>query len=387
MQFQAQKAIEGFRGAIVVLERDSGRVLAMASSPSYDPNFFDPVNANSNNGLSILVNDTERPLFNRATQGEFPLGSVFKVITFSAGLESGTFTPEDKYDCRYEWTELDDQVRYDWTWDHYQDELAAGETEGFTQPSGVLTYSQGLMRSCNPWYWHIGKDLYDQGRVTAVADMARGFGLGKETGIGEIEEESGTIINPPGQVEAVNQAIGQGDVEVTPLQVARFMAAIGNGGTLYRPQLVEQIIDPNENATQVFKPESQGVLPITAQTLADLRAAMLSVVRQPRGTAYRRFANIPEIPIYGKTGTAESGSGDPHAWFAGYTDRNNPDLPDIAIAVIVENAGEGSEFAAPMFKRMVESYFYGRPRSPYPWETAPGITRTPTEPFTRTPSR
>ncbi len=387
MQFQAQKAMEGFRGAIVVIERDSGRILAMSSSPGYDPNFFDPNNTNSGNGLSILVNDTERPLFNRASQGEYPLGSVFKVITFSAGLESGTFTPEVKYDCRYDWTELSDQIRYDWTWDHYQDELAAGDTEGFTQPSGILTYSQGLMRSCNPWFWHIGKDLFDQGRVTAIADMARGFGLGKETGIDQIEEESGTIINPPGQVEAVNQAIGQGDVEVTPLQVARFMAAIGNGGTLYRPQLVEQIIDPSGNATQIFKPESQGVLPITAETLQALREAMLSVIRNPRGTAYRRFTNITEIPIYGKTGTAESGSGKPHAWFAGYTDRNNPDLPDIAIAVIAENAGEGSQIAAPMFKRMVEVYFYGRARSPYSWETSIGVTRTPTEPVTRTPSR
>jgi cell division protein FtsI/penicillin-binding protein 2 len=387
MQFQAQKAIEGFRGAIVVLERDSGRVLAMASSPGYDPNFFDPGNRNSGNGLTNLVNDPETPLVNRASQGEYPLGSVFKVVTFAAGLESGTYTPDVKYDCQYEWNELPDQPRYDWTWDHYQDELAAGETDGFTRPSGILTYSEGLMRSCNPWFWHIGKGLFDQGRVTAIATMARGFGLGKETGIGEIEEEAGTITDPAGQVEAVNQAIGQGDVEVTPLQVARMMAAIGNGGTLYRPQLVEQIVDPAGNATQVFKPEAQGVLPITFDTLTALREAMRSVVRNPRGTAYRRFQGTTAgYPIYGKTGTAESGSGSgiPHAWFAGYTDVQNPDLPDIAIAVIVENIGEGSEFAAPMFKRMVEVYFTGQPRSPYSWESSIGITRTPTGPVTPT---
>jgi cell division protein FtsI/penicillin-binding protein 2 len=174
-------------------------------------------------------------------------------------------------------------------------------------------------------------------------------------------------------------------VQVTPLQVARMMAAIGNGGTLYRPQLVEKIVDPAGQATQLFKPEAQGVLPITSDTLNALRAAMREVIRNPRGTAYQRFHGTTEkYDIYGKTGTAESGNGISHAWFAGYTNIQNPDLPDIAIAVIAENAGEGSVIAAPMFKRMVEVYFTGKPRTQYPWETSIGITRTPTEPVTPT---
>jgi penicillin-binding protein 2 len=385
LQYQAQKAIEGFRGAIVVLERNNGKVLAMASSPGYDPNFFDPNNDNNETGVAALVNDATTPLINRATQSKYPLGSVFKVITFSAALESGTYTPDTKRDCPYEFTELADKVRYDWTWEHFQDELLA-TGEGKTRPSGMLTLSDGLMRSCNPWFWHIGKDLYDQGRVTAIADMARGFGLGATTGIGEIEEDAGTIINPPGEVEAVNQAIGQGDVQVTPLQVARMMAAIGNGGTLYRPQLVEEMTDANGIVTQIFKPDANSKpLPITHNTLIALQQAMLKVIREHRGTAYPRFQGITaNIAIYGKTGTAESGNGRSHAWFAGYTDAQNPDLPDIAIAVIAENAGEGSQVAAPMFKRIVETYFTGNPRSPYPWETSIGVTRTPTEPITPT---
>jgi penicillin-binding protein 2 len=232
------------------------------------------------------------------------------------------------------------------------------------------------MRSCNPFFWHIGLDLYNQGRVTAIADMARGFGLGSPTGIGQLEESPGAIINPPGLVDATNQAIGQGDVLVTPLQVADFMAAIGNGGTLYRPQIVEKTIDANGVETTVFKPESRGVLPVRPETLAALREAMLAVVRNPRGTAYYRFVNTT-IPIYGKTGTAETG-GISHAWFAGYTDAQNPDKPDIAIAVIAENAGEGSIIAAPIFKRIVEIYFTGQPQSVYSWESYPGVTRTPT---------
>jgi len=385
LQYQAQKALEGFRGAIVVLQRKDGKILAMASSPGYDPNFFDPNNDNNATGVAALVNDATTPLINRATQSKYPLGSVFKVITFSAALESGTYTPDTKRDCPYTFTELSDKVRYDWTWEHFQDELLA-TGEGKTRPSGMLTLSDGLMRSCNPWFWHIGLDLYDQGRVTAIADMARGFGLGAPTGIGEIEEEAGTIINPPGEVEAVNQAIGQGDVQVTPLQVARMMAAIGNGGTLYRPQLVDQIIDANGVVTQVFKPDINArPLPITPATLTALQHAMHEVIYNTRGTAYYRFYNTRQlVPMYGKTGTAESGNGNSHAWFAGYTDAQRSDLPDIAIAVIAENAGEGSVIAAPMFQRMVEVYFTGKPRSQYPWETSIGVTRTPTEPVTPT---
>ncbi len=379
LQVQAEKAIEGFRAAAVVIERDTGRILAMASSPDFDPNYFDPNNRNSADGIQEIFNNVNQPLVNRVTQGQYPLGSVFKVITFAAALESGTYTPDLQLECGYEWNELTDQTRYDWTWQHCQDEFAA-EGACTTKPSGTLTLSQGLMRSCNPWFWHIGLDLYRQGRTTAVADMARAFGLGQTTGIGVLPELPGQINNLPtsgGEIEAVNQAIGQGDVLVTPLQVANFMAALGNGGTLYRPQIVEKVTDSSGAETTIFKPEARATLPLKPETLEALQTAMLAVVRDPRGTAVHRFRNI-NIPIYGKTGTAESGSGLPHAWFAGYTDAQIEGFPDVAIAVIVENEGEGSDYGAPIFKRIVESYFYGQPRSLYWWEANFGLTRTPT---------
>ncbi|MGC1377514.1 MAG: penicillin-binding transpeptidase domain-containing protein [Anaerolineales bacterium] len=387
LQYYAQRGLEGFRGAIVVLERDSGKVLAMASSPGYDPNLFDPGNKNSPNGVVALTNDPNTPSLNRAAQSKYPLGSVFKVITFSAALESGTYTPDSpKIDCPYHFTELPGRVMDDWTWEHYQNELAAGATS-FTPPSGILDLSDALMRSCNPWFWHIGLDLYNQGRVTAIANMARGFGLGSPTGIGVIDEAAGNISDPASQLDAVNQAIGQGDVQVTPLQVARLMAAIGNGGTLFRPQLIEKIVDANGNVTQAFKSEANArPLPITNTTLAALQAAMHKVIYNQKGTAYGRFYTIrDQIPLYGKTGTAESGNGQSHAWFAGYTDSTTPGFTNIAIAVIAENAGEGSVIAAPMFKRMIDVYLNGHPTfSYYPWETDFGITRTPTLPVTPT---
>jgi penicillin-binding protein 2 len=379
-QAKVQKAILGFRGSIVVLERNTGRVLAMVSSPSFDPNLFESSNQNSGYELGNVVGAPDNPMYNRATQGQYPLGSVFKVITFSAALESKTYTPDTQYNCGYDFTELSDlgigPVLHDWTYEHMQNEIAAGDEPNYTQPSGPLSLTGGLMRSCNPYFWHIGRDLFLQGRTSAIADMARGFGLGSKTGIGALEESTGTILNPTTQLEATNQAIGQGDVLVTPLQVADFMAAIGNGGTLFRPQIVEKIVYANGAETTMFKPESRGVLPMHAETLAALRTAMLAVVRERGGTAFYRFQNT-KTPIYGKTGTAET-NGTSHAWFAGYTNANNPDLPDIAIAVIAENAGEGSVIAAPIFKRVVEIYFTGQPQSQYSWEFSIGVTRTPT---------
>ena len=126
LQYYAQQALTGFRGAVVVLERDTGRVLAMASSPGFDANLFEPTNYN-NTLLTELLNDAEQPLVNRATQGQYPLGSVFKVVTFSAGLESGLFLPETTLDCQYEWTGLPDRTLYDWTWEKCQEAIRAGE--------------------------------------------------------------------------------------------------------------------------------------------------------------------------------------------------------------------------------------------------------------------
>lgn len=386
LQYYAQQALTGFRGAVVVLERDTGRVLAMASAPGFDANLFEPQNYNSSLA-SELLNDPERPLVNRAAQGQYPLGSVFKVVTFSAGLESGLFEPATTFDCQYDWTELTDTIRHDWTYDHCQKRLQAGNecNTSDSQPSGLLTLPEGLMRSCNPWFWHIGFDLFNFDRGNDIAKMARAFGLGAPTGIEQVDEESGQINDPGGLVQAVNQAIGQGDVLVTPLQVAMMIGAVGNGGTLYRPQLVERI-QPIEGApTAVFKPEARGTLPLRPDNLKVLQDALWSVIHDPRGTANFSLRGF-DFPAAGKTGTAESGSGDPHAWFAGYTDCADnldrypicADKSDLAIAVIVENGGEGSEWAAPIFRRMVQVYYYGSPQSLFPWESSYGVPKTPT---------
>jgi penicillin-binding protein 2 len=211
--------------------------------------------------------------------------------------------------------------------------------------------------------------------------MARAFGLGEPTGIEQITEATGQINVPETAVDATNQAVGQGDVLVTPLQVATFIAAVGNGGTLYRPQIVEKIQPIEGNPVSVFKPEARGTLPLRAENLKILQDALWMVVHDPLGTAHssRRSLGALQIPVAGKTGTAESGSGRPHAWFAGYTlAAEDTGLPDIAIAVIVENIGEGSEFAAPVFRRVVDVYYNGTPQAILWFESTYGVLNTPT---------
>jgi penicillin-binding protein 2 len=379
MQYYAQQALTGFRGAVVVLERDTGRILAMASSPGFDANLFDPANANTDL-LTELLNDATQPLVNRAAQGQYPLGSAFKIVTFSAALESGLFEPATTLDCQYDWAVLTDQVRHDWTWEKCQEAIQRGEfcNTRSTQPSGLLTLPEGLMRSCNPWFWQIGYDLFSYDRPNDIANMARAFGFGQPTGLEQIAEAAGQVNDPPTVIDVVNQAIGQGDLLVTPLQAAVMIAAVGNGGTLYRPQLIERIQPVDGEPTVVFKPEARGTLPVRAENLKVLQEALISVVQDPRGTANFRLRGM-EIPAAGKTGTAESGSGKPHAWFVGYTYASeSTGIPDIAVAVIVENAGDGSEYAGPIFRRMIQVHYFGTPQSLFWWEKNFGVPKTPT---------
>jgi penicillin-binding protein 2 len=170
---------------------------------------------------------------------------------------------------------------------------------------------------------------------------------------------------------------------VTPLQVVDFIAAIANGGTLLRPQVVEKIEGTDGTITQEFTPVTRGKLPISTDTLKTIQDAMLSVVENQRGTAHRLAST--GYKIYGKTGTATNSAGKPHAWFAGYTDENRTDKPDIAIVVLVENVGEGSEYAVPIFRRVLDLYYRGSPTILYPWESAYNETKTPTPLYTDTP--
>ena len=375
LQMRLQQSLGDWRAAVVVMEVNTGRILAMVSNPGFDPNAFDLTE--SNRGLlDSYFTDPDQPLFNRTTQGQYPLGSVFKTISMSAALDSELFRSSSSIFCGQSLWVCDSVTLYDWTYAH-----GAGA-------SGELNLPEGLMRSCNPWFYHIGETLYLEGREDALSQMAVGFGLGRETGI-EIPEASGNIPEQASTcVDSAQMAIGQGEILVTPVQVASFFSALANGGTLYQPALVELVQTASGEITYAFTPEARGELPISPGTLASVQEGLRMVIEEPRGTGYWAMQGLA-VPVSGKTGTAQTPTGNSHAWFAGYTRMGDPEQPDIAVVVLVENGGEGSVMAAPVFRRVVSLYFsgYEDPGGLMPWEIEPYVSEepTPTGTFSETP--
>lgn len=364
LQYWLQRSMGDMVGAVVVMERDTSKVIAMTSGPGFDPNVFNQTTHTSYE-LAEVTSDPLNPLYNRATQGVYPPGSVFKMVTMAAALETGVFTEDYPYLCDSLWTELDGWVGKDWTYD-----------KGYGS-SGVLTLQQGLMRSCNPWFWHIAYTLWNDGYRSAIYDLSIGFGLGSETGI-EIPEFKGKVDMPQAVMENVQMGIGQSTLQVSALQVANYTAAIGNGGTLYRPTVIDRIAFMGQDPVYTFEPEVLGQLPVTPENLASIQEAMVWVIRNPSGTAEFQFDRFSGN-IAGKTGTAENPAGESHAWFTAYTFNEDPNKPDIVVTVILENAGEGSEMAAPLARRAIALYYSNadEPGGTMPWEARPYIPSTP----------
>jgi len=365
LQLKLQQSLGDLNAAVAVMEVDSGRVLAMASNPGFDPNAFDEDTLDSEL-LTSYFTDQNQPLFNRATQGQYPPGSIFKIISMSAALEADIYSAYSTFNCQLSYWTCDSVYQYDWTYYHG------------VSSSGILTLPEGLMRSCNPWFYRIGETLYTEGYESGLSDMAKGFGLGRETGI-EISEAGGNIPDTaPNCVTSSHMAIGQGEILVTPLQIARFISALANGGTLYRPSLVEMVKPLSSDPVQVFEPEGIGELPISEETRQTVLDAMRLVVEDSRGTANWALRNL-DYAVSGKTGTAETPTGNSHAWFAGFTREDDPDHPNIAVVVIIENGGEGSEMAAPVFMRAVSLYFSDGedPGDLMPWEDEPYVPSEP----------
>ncbi len=223
----------GTSGAVVVLEVNSGKVLAMGSYPSYDPAIFDPLNPNPN--LGTILNDPSQPLLNRATQVNFPPGSIFKIVTFSAGIASGLYTPETAYTSTGTWNRLGDAyIKRDWR----------------TGGHGTVSLREALVVSCNSCFYDVGYNI-DGVDQWLLPNTANAFGFGQPTQIVGIGEVPGFIGNPEWKLntygegwstgDTVNMSIGQGFVDVTPLQIANMFAALANGGTLYRPTVIDRI--------------------------------------------------------------------------------------------------------------------------------------------------
>jgi penicillin-binding protein 2 len=332
-------------GSAVLLDPRDNSLVAMASSPSFDPNAF--VSGLAPQDADKLFTDPRRPLIDRAIAATYPPGSTFKVVTAAAGLERGGFTPATRVECVPVWYGLGrTNPKNNWT----------------KVNEGPLTIAEALMRSCNPVFYEIGLKL-DGINPRILTEFAQGFGFGAPTGLNGLEEASGVAPGPEWKQKAVgepwfsgdtvNMSIGQGYLLATPLQIANAYSAIAAGGALRSVLLVKELREAGTvNVVQSFASKELGKLPVSPATLNVIRDGTRMVAQDPRGTAYSVFAGSRIDPA-GKSGTAEDQGVQSHALFAAYAPRTNT----RGVAVVVLDEGEsGSLEAGPITRRILEAW-------------------------------
>ncbi len=327
-------------GAVVALDPRTGEVLAMTSSPGFDPNVFSGVITDS--VWQLIQADSAKPLLNRPLNGLYPPGSTSKLITLGAGLELGVINASTTMarPCigGYQFGN-----RFFKCW----------EKNGH----GVTNSVHAVEMSCDVYFYQLGLKV-------GVDQLSRYYelcGFGKPTGIDLPNEFKGLNPNSKyydkrygknGWTKALvlNTSIGQGEILVTPLQLAQFYCGLANWGKVYRPHMVKKVIKPDGEEVYT-QPELAFQLPFTQQTLATLREGLRLVVEGGRGTARRLKNDL--YTICGKTGTAQNPHGNDHAWFVGFAPIENP---EIVVCAVIENAGHGSEVGAPVVGKVINTY-------------------------------
>jgi penicillin-binding protein 2 len=353
VQELADQAFPGRAGAVVVMEAQTGFILAMLSRPSFDPNKMSMRISAAE--YAALNDDTLKPLINRAIGENYHPGSTFKVVTSFAGLDKGAISVDSSIFCNGGYTVGNHRWRCD-------------------KPSGHggLTVKRAITYSCDSFYYAVG----DRVGLDPIAEWARKLGYGAPTGLDLGREIPGVIPDTESVIKvfktytkghAINASIGQGEVNVTPLQTAVAYAAIGNGGTVLRPQIVRRIESPEGRLLQEFQPDIVRKIDFKPQNLSAVQAGLFGVVNEPGGTAYG--SRLDWIKFAGKTGTAQVvtlGSKQKlnveaqqylsrdHAWFAAYAPAINP---EIVVVVINEHGGWGGTASAPTASKIIAGYF------------------------------
>ncbi len=346
-------ALGEVQGSAVIIDPQTGAIMAMVSHPSFDPNLF--VKGLSDAEARTIYDETKRPLHNRATQQGYPTGSIFKVITFAAGMEYLGYEGNSEIYCPRDWSIPNtDQIWRDWTF-----EYGVGD-------QGMLTLHTALINSCNTVFYELGYEL-DQQDNELLPGMTRAFGLGEITGIPYFQEIRGTVPTPEWKLEslddywatgdAVNLSIGQGYLEATPLQMANAYAAIANGGTLLQPFIVESLRKPDGSSTIVGQRTVIRELPLDDSVISELQSALRDQTSNSWGAGSASVFGDFGWPIAGKTGTAQNQittSQQPHSWFAAFGPYGEE--AEITSIVMVESVGEGVSYAAPITKQIYLSW-------------------------------
>jgi penicillin-binding protein 2 len=344
-------------GAVVALDPRNGDVLVLVSSPAYDPNAF--VGGIDAGVWRSLTDDHRRPMHDRALSGQYPPGSTYKPFVAAAGLEEGVIGPGQRVFCPGHWR------------------LGRRTYRCWKRPGhGSVDLERALVESCDVFFYEAGRKL----GIDRIAYFARGFGLGRRTGIGLPQEKEGLVPTTAWKLarrgepwiegETISASIGQGFNLVTPLQLAVATAALASGGTVVQPRVVLHKTDPDGRVLEATAPELRGKVPISQAHLERVRDILIGVVEDPHGTG--RAARVPGLEVAGKTGTAQvvglahtedldedevQETHRDHAWFIAFAPAR---APEIAMAVLVEHGGHGSSAAAPIAGRVLRRWWEKR---------------------------
>ena len=324
--------------AAVAVDPNTGAVLAMASRPAYNPNWF--TRGITESEWKQINGNPNHPMENRVIAGEYPPGSTFKLITGAAALELKKITPDEM---------IFDSGRH-WLVDMRN---AGGEALGW------INFTEALAKSDNVYFYELGRRV----GIDKLAEYAKMFGMGKKTGIAMRGEAAGLVASEEYKEknyhqdwylgDTFNSAIGQGFQLVTPLQAAMIVSEVANGGIQYKPFIVSRIDNLDGTPYKIFAPEQTGTLEVSKTTLDLIREGMRNVAEES-GTAGSLFAGFP-VQVAGKTGTAENFSGRDHGWFVAFAPY---DHPRIVIAVLTEQGGFGVSSSGPIVRAMLEEFFH-----------------------------
>jgi penicillin-binding protein 2 len=332
-------------GSIVAIEPSTGEILSFVSSPGYDPNLM--VGRQRGNNYMALLNDQYKPMFVRPIQAEYPPGSIFKVVNALVAQQFGLINENTSFFCP-------GGYRY-----------GRKGFMGCTHVHGAIGLKGSITESCNTYYGYTYARMIDQAGMQPVnafkkwRNAVSAFGIGTALGIDLPGERNGLLPTADlytkrfkndswGSAFTISLSIGQGELGITPLQMANVMAIVANRGFFYKPHLIKGIGEKKIIKDEFLKKNSAGIDQSYFDVIID---GMSAVVNQPSGTAW--YSKIPDIEMCGKTGTVQNPQGKDHSVFVGFAPRENP---KIAIAVVVENAGFGATWSAPIASLLVEKY-------------------------------
>lgn len=355
LQLAAERILGASKGAIVAMAPTSGDILAVACHPAFDPNVF-VAKRRAGERAEALQNQ-----FNLALNGVYAMGSIFKAVVATAALEEGAVTPQQEFHCAGR-IPVGSGYKHCHIWWKYQ------------YGHGDVDLPESLQRSCDVYYYKVGQKL---GHETILRYAREVFGLVDPPGyryrapgderlfslVGE-EPDPGRVIRArlmrgPSQWftgDTLNLAIGQGELACTPLQVAVLMSVLATRGSLYQPRLVSRVSEQEGGTVMEFPPQVVSETRLKSQAVQAVWEGLRQVINTPRGTAYE--SRIEGLDLLGKTGTAEKGTGKTDAWFACFAPGDA--TPEIALAIVLQDAGHGGEVAAPLAKALLEVYFAER---------------------------